>query len=824
MVTGMFKPLALSFIFCASAIFSQTAPPTAPVVSPRGVVNAFTQQPAPSRVAAGGLIWINGLNLGPAAGEIAADIPWPTKLGTPAIEVLINNRLAALYSISPSRIVAQVPRQTPAGGVVNVVVRRGTVTSKAARIYIDPVRPSLRTADDSGYGLAAYTASGLTLKLSAMGLGPTDVLVPDGDVGAADGSIKPRANIDVYIGGLLTNSTTSLSADRPGEFDISVDVPPNAQPGDIISVVAGNTPANRTTYQKKSAIDVQFLAIPDGAVDFRALTASDLRGSYVFANGARDAAGCYPSYLFDFSKAKAAAIDGCLTAANRNLLSPFTVSNEGSAVAVLAGPPEADPPAGVSSKVLVFNPSNAGSMAVTLPSPAANLSSAPGGNFSAVLAGTPPKLVIVDSVTGEVADAPAGAGGGGGGGGIPVNLANLANMVDLGGGLTHVLYQPVAITNAQFAVIVGDDLDKPTAAKYAVVDPTGKALSTKDFPGGYIPLIAPAAPTPAGGGGGGGNPGLPGGAQNPFARLRSSAVTDTAARVIYMLSTKPDGSKHALVAFPLTAADPKAVEFPDGWYAAACTSSIAIFNLELGNRLALLASKTSETTFKATCPAEGYLTMDLATQTITALELGGSGQFNAAAGNAADVNDYVYGANTDPQRRNISDTLYVLDGVNNSTSRFDLPAEVATFAQITPVPELGALLALGGKTNPGDAGLVLFDLENANAKLLPTPEGFVAVQLISVFTTTRKIIAKGTKTGNTGSQFLIYDLLSGDLTIVPNPRGVAFVGTVPQTPTPGQPAQQPVNLQRGNPKSNTIHAVTFGADRKQNGMLIVNVN
>lgn len=56
-------------------------PPTGPVVNPRGVVNAFTQQPAPSVVAAGGIIHISGLNLGPTGGRksqrhAAADPAW----------------------------------------------------------------------------------------------------------------------------------------------------------------------------------------------------------------------------------------------------------------------------------------------------------------------------------------------------------------------------------------------------------------------------------------------------------------------------------------------------------------------------------------------------------------------------------------------------------------------------------------------------------------------------------------------------------------------------------------------------------------------------
>jgi len=184
----------------------------------------------------------------------------------------------------------------------------------------------------------------------------------------------------------------------------------------------------------------------------------------------------------------------------------------------------------------------------------------------------------------------------------------------------------------------------------------------------------------------------------------------------------------------------------------------------------------------------------------------------------------VYGSNTDPRTRT-SDTLYVLDGVTDSTFRFDLPPSVSSFAGISEVPVTGALLALAVNKTAGDAGIILFDLEGASTKLLPTPEGFASVQLVSIFTTTRKIVAKGTKTGNTGSQFLVYDLLSGDLTIVPNPSGAVFVGTVPQTaPTPGQPQQAVVNLQRANAKSDTIQAVTFGADRKPTGMMIIQVN
>ncbi|MBL8209709.1 MAG: IPT/TIG domain-containing protein, partial [Bryobacterales bacterium] len=84
-----------------------------PVINPRGVINAWTQQPAPSAVAAGGLIWIDGINLGPATPLTGEGPVWPTELG--GVQVMVGNRAAPLVSVSPARIVAQVPYETPAG-------------------------------------------------------------------------------------------------------------------------------------------------------------------------------------------------------------------------------------------------------------------------------------------------------------------------------------------------------------------------------------------------------------------------------------------------------------------------------------------------------------------------------------------------------------------------------------------------------------------------------------------------------------------------------------------------------------------------------------
>ena len=159
-----------------------------------------------------------------------------------------------------------------------------------------------------------------------------------------------------------------------------------------------------------------------------------------------------------------------------------------------------------------------------------------------------------------------------------------------------------------------------------------------------------------------------------------------------------------------------------------------------------------------------------------------------------------------------------------------MPADVASFTNISPIPELNAVVALATNRVNGDAGIVFFDLELASSRLMPTPEGFAAVTIASVFPATRKLVARGTKANNAGTNYLIYDLVTGDLRIIDNPPGVAFVGTVPAQapapggqPVPGQVQQNPV-LQSINGKSNIIEAVGYGADRKQAGVMLIRVH
>jgi hypothetical protein len=319
---------------------------------------------------------------------------------------------------------------------------------------------------------------------------------------------------------------------------------------------------------------------------------------------------------------------------------------------------------------------------------------------------------------------------------------------------------------------------------------------------------------------------MPGGGQMLVNRFRAAVQLDTATRQFYVLARAVDKSRDAFLRFPLVAGqDPQVIPFSEGKFAANCTAQIRTFSLELARRLAVPTSPTAENLIRAACGAGGFLTLDFGTRQITETTLPGQGQFNITGNAANDVNDYVYGANTDAGQQGRSDTLYVFDGVTSSAFRLDLPPEVSSFANVNAFPPMGILYAQATSRAVGDAGIVLFDLESASTRLLPTPAGFSSVQPLTIFPATRKLIARGTKNEPAGTQVLIYDLVSGDLQIVPNPEGVAFIGQAPNAPgQPGQPAQQQPALQNANPKSNAVTMVGFDAQRRPVGVLLVRVH
>lgn len=822
----MRTPTLVQFAILSTSLLP-AQPALGPVINPRGVVNAVTMQPAPSSVSPGAIILIQGLNLGPAAGATANAAPLSTQLGE--VEVLINNRLAPLFSVSASRIVAQVPWETP-NGQAQVVVRRNGSTSRAARINILNPLPSVYTKDNKGYGELAGTLFGRKLAFSASGLGVTEPRLNNGETASPDFTARPRAPIAIHVGGLRVEADIKASEKRVGEFDITIDLPESAKPGDIVTVETANRLANFATWRLSRSPEVTYLPFPPGTPEIRGMQSSDLRGGFLLASAARTDNGCWPSFLIDLPAQKISPVSECLSAANRNALAPAVPAINGPALAAFIGPAQEGTP-GVSSKIAIFHPANPQPMSVDLPSTATALLSPGSGNYAAVLGGTPPQVASIDSVTGEVQIVQGGGAGGGGalpggGGAGPGGAIIVANLsIDLGDGINKILTPAINMGQGQLLVVVGDDTDNPNKAKVAVINNQGAVTASRDFADGWLPIVNPRAPQgqgggAAGGGGGGlpggpgGGPGGPGGFQN-----RVSFFNDAQTRTLYVMSRKADNSGHGMTAFLPN--EVRTIPTPDGRFIAACTSNPQILNIETSRRIAVLSSNSPSRDFQRLCAALGFLVLDLATGQFTAVDLPGQGQINAT-GNVSDLNDFLLAPDT------TGETLFALDGVTNSAFRFDLPQGVTAVSNLIVVPAMELAIAVARNRQPNDAGFVVFDVERVETRHLPLPDGFANAQLAGILPATRKVVARGTRTGNTGTQFFVYDLFTGELSLPDNPPGVAFVGAVPaQQPQPGQggqPQQAVPPIQRVNAKANTIEAITFGADRRQNGAILIRVH
>ena len=817
------------------AAISWAQAPTAPVLNQRGAVNAVTLQPAPSNVSPGGLLLITGINLGPAAGFRATTTPLPTSIDDPPLEVRINNRPAPIFEATPGSVTVQVPLETPLGAMP-IVVRRGTVNSSPARVNVVAPFPSLRTANGQGFG-AAPDAEGGKLRLAVAGLGLSEPRVNAGELPGAEETAAPRQAIRANVGGFPAEVSANLSATKVGEFDVEVTLPEGAKASDVVALYAGNTAGNRVTLGAEPAATIEYLPLPEAARTARGLAASDLRPGFLALSAPRNGEGCWPSWLVDFSRNSVREIPGCPASANQNAASPFQANPESAILAAFAGPATGPAAQGVSDKVTILHPAQSDPMAVTLPARGLNIGGAPGGNLNIVLATTPPSTVLINAATGEVSE-PAGPGGGqpgGGGGGL--NLANL--QVDLGDDVKQLVAQPVNLGQGAFGVLAVDNASAVTRAKFGILNAAGAVQSTRPFPETWLPLLAPVQAQGPGLPGGilPGGPGGPGGALGAAAAiLRGATIFDGQARVYWVLARNLAKTADAFIGFPLTGnTEPVIRRLAEGTFVASCTPQTRLFNIDLTRRIAVSTGVTAEAEVKNPCSANAFAVLDLGARTLTAITLPGQGEFSVSGNSANEMSDYVYGTNADPGRQNRSDTIYVLDGVGNSTFRLDLPPEIATFNNLSPIPDMTLLVAQAsapGSNLAGGAGLVIFDIENQQAKLLPTPAGYSAVQLLATFPVSRKLLARGTRADPAGSQLLLYDLVTGNLQILANPEGVSWVGQVPNAPgqpgqqgQPGQPGQQPAPaIQHFSPRSNAVHVMGYGANRQPAGMILVRVN
>ncbi|MFN9431608.1 MAG: hypothetical protein ACK6DX_15875, partial [Acidobacteriota bacterium] len=393
------------------ATLLQAQAPTTPVVTPRGVVNALSLRPAPSAVGPGGLIQISGLNLGPAAGWKAESQPIPVQYGgEPAWEVLVNERPAGVLEASPSRILAVVPPET-AAGLASVVVRRGNQQSRPARIAVQPVAPALAAANGLGYGIAANSGTDGKMVLSASSLGPE----------------AARAALRATVGGIAAEVETAASAQKPGTYDVRVQVPEGAESGDLILLRVNNAESNSLVMgATRGRSELIFVPLAEGSSEMRTLRSSDLDGMNLTVVGARGSDGCYPAYQLNARARTLAKIDGCPTAMQAQAATPFVESPGSPEFAALEGPDR--------KELRIFRSLGREPLRVSLPEAMTNLVGQAGGQF--IVTGAS-KNYRVDGSSGEVEEFTPGGTAAGLPGLNPQQLLQRFQNLDLGDGITR---------------------------------------------------------------------------------------------------------------------------------------------------------------------------------------------------------------------------------------------------------------------------------------------------------------------------------------------------------------------------------------------------
>jgi uncharacterized protein (TIGR03437 family) len=214
------------FLGLEIAIKAPTFTGTGVFLNPAGIVNAASSAPFTSGLSRGEFLSVYGTNLAPKL-DINTDFPRTLS----GVQVLINNRPAPLYFVSPTQISLVVPYSTNEL-VANVQVINNGVASNTTSLFVKQATPGIFTKPLPGFGQAAALHTDFTEITQANPARPGEV-------------------IQVFMGGLG-------------------DVAPPITEGDL-------SPVSRTTAAFAASVDGY--VVPDADLTYAGL-APQLRGLY----------------------------------------------------------------------------------------------------------------------------------------------------------------------------------------------------------------------------------------------------------------------------------------------------------------------------------------------------------------------------------------------------------------------------------------------------------------------------------------------------------------------------------------------------------------
>jgi uncharacterized protein (TIGR03437 family) len=221
-------------------------PGAVPTISQGGVVPIYSAVPV---VQPGSWVSIYGSNF--ASGNFVWNGNFPPSLG--GVSVMIDNKPAFLWLVSPFQINLQTPDDT-ATGLVSVVVTTASGTA-ASTVTLAPQGPSFSLLGDGKHvageiatpnGTGAYgtydlvgpsntfsfstrpVKAGETLTLYGVGFGPTTPHVPAGQI--FSGTASTNTPVTINIGGVNAN-VSFAGITEAGLYQFNLTVPANTGSG-----------------------------------------------------------------------------------------------------------------------------------------------------------------------------------------------------------------------------------------------------------------------------------------------------------------------------------------------------------------------------------------------------------------------------------------------------------------------------------------------------------------------------------------------------------------------------------------------------------------
>ena len=203
-------------------------------LNPLGVINAASFAPPGNPISPGQFVTLFGTGL--ARSNQTAAAPYPATLN--GVSVLINNKPAPIYFVSPGQLNVLVPFSTT-GPTATIVVQNGSANSNAVTVPVAATSPGIYALDQSGSGNGAIlhadyslvnaakpASAGETILIYLTGLGAVAPTLADGTAGTAGTLYNAATDLTVYVGGQPGNVQFKGQAPGfPGLYQVNVTLP-----------------------------------------------------------------------------------------------------------------------------------------------------------------------------------------------------------------------------------------------------------------------------------------------------------------------------------------------------------------------------------------------------------------------------------------------------------------------------------------------------------------------------------------------------------------------------------------------------------------------